>query len=62
MFEELIAALDGLSARVVSFIITPRKGTDRKVALLRLDTIEGTRVLAALRAQGYEVLGKADFS
>jgi acetoin utilization protein AcuB len=61
-FEELIAALDGLSARVVSCIITPQKGTDRKVALLRLDTIEGPRVLAALRAQGYEVLGKADFS
>lgn len=61
-FEELIAALGGLSARVHSCIITPRKGADGMVALLRLDTIEGTRVIAALRAQGFEVLGKADFA
>jgi acetoin utilization protein AcuB len=61
-FEELIAALDGLSARVHSCIITPRKGKDGMVALLRLDTIEGPRVIAALRAQGYEVLGKTDFA
>jgi hypothetical protein len=32
------------------------------VALLRLDTIEGPRVIAALRAQRFEVLGKADFA
>jgi acetoin utilization protein AcuB len=61
-FEELIASLEELSARVVSCIITPQKDTDRKVALLRLDTIEGPKVLAALGAKGYEVLGKADFS
>jgi acetoin utilization protein AcuB len=61
-FEELVALLEGLSARVVSCIVTPRKGTDRMVALLRLDTIEGPRVIAALRAQRFEVLGKADFA
>jgi acetoin utilization protein AcuB len=61
-FEELVAVLEGLSARVVSCIVTPRKGTDRMVALLRLDTIEGPRVIAALRAQRFEVLGKADFA
>ena len=61
-FEELIAALEGLSARVCSCIITPRKGTDGMVALLRLDTIDGPRVLAALRALRFEVLGKTDFA
>jgi acetoin utilization protein AcuB len=61
-FEELIAALEGISARVCSCIITPRKGTDGMVALLRLDTIDGPRVLAALRALRFEVLGKTDFA
>jgi len=61
-FEELIAALEGLSARVCSCIITPRKGADGMVALLRLDTIDGPRVLAALRALRFEVLGKTDFA
>ncbi|NJD61372.1 MAG: CBS domain-containing protein [Deltaproteobacteria bacterium] len=61
-FEALIADLDRLSARVHSCIITPRKGAEGMVALLRLDTIEGPRVIAALRAQGYEVPGKADLS
>jgi acetoin utilization protein AcuB len=61
-FEELIAALEGLSARVCSCIITPRKGGDGMVALLRLDTIDGPRVLAALRALRFEVLGKTDFA
>lgn len=60
--EELVAVLEGLSARVHSCIITPRKGADGMVALLRLDTIEGPKVLAALRALGFEVLGKADFA
>jgi len=61
-FEELVAVLEGLSARVHSCIITPRKGTDRMVALLRLDTIEGPKVIAGLRAQRFEVLGKTDFA
>jgi len=61
-FEELAAALEGLSARIHSCIITPRKGTDGMVALLRLDTIDGPKVIAALRAQRFEVLGKADFA
>jgi len=60
--EELAAALEGLSARVRSGIITPRKGTDRMIALLRLDTIDGPKVIAALRAQRFEVLGKVDFA
>ncbi|HEY7528608.1 MAG TPA: CBS and ACT domain-containing protein [Candidatus Deferrimicrobiaceae bacterium] len=61
-FEALIADLDRLSARVHSCIITPRKGAEGMVALLRLDTIEGLRVIAALRERGYEVPGKADLS
>jgi acetoin utilization protein AcuB len=61
-FEELAAALEGLSARIHSCIITPRKGTDGMVALLRLDTIDGPKVIAALREQRFEVLGKADFA
>jgi acetoin utilization protein AcuB len=61
-FEALIADLDRLSARVHSCIITPRKGAEGMVALLRLDTIEGPRVIAALRDRGYEVPGKADLS
>jgi acetoin utilization protein AcuB len=61
-FEELVAALEGLSVRVHSCIVTPRKGTDRMVALLRLDTIDGPKVLEALRSQRFEVLGKTDFA
>jgi acetoin utilization protein AcuB len=61
-FEELIAALEGLSARVCSCIITPRKEGDGMVVLLRLDTIDGPRVLAALHALRFEVLGKTDFA
>ncbi len=60
--EELAAILNGLSVRVRSCIITPQGGTDRMVALLRLDTIEGTKVIAALRAQRFDVLGKTDFA
>jgi acetoin utilization protein AcuB len=60
--EELAAILDGLSVRVRSCIVTPQGGTDRMVALLRLDTIEGTKVIAALRAQRFDVLGKTDFA
>lgn len=60
--EELAAVLDGLSVRVRSCIVTPQGGTDRMVALLRLDTIEGTKVIAALRAQRFDVLGKTDFA
>jgi len=60
--EELAAVLDGLSIRVISCMVTPQPGTDRMVALLRLDTIEGTKVIAALRAQRFEVLGKTDFA
>lgn len=60
--EELVATLEGLSARVHSCIITPRKGADGMVALLRLETIDGPKVIAALRAQGFEVLGKTDFA
>jgi acetoin utilization protein AcuB len=61
-FEELAAALEGLSARVHSCIITPRKEADGMVALLRLDMIDGPKMIAALRAQRFEVLGKADFA
>jgi acetoin utilization protein AcuB len=61
-FEELAAALEGLSARVHSCIVTPRKGTDRMAALLRLDTIEGPKVIEGLRSRGFEVLGKTDFA
>ncbi|MGE5700431.1 MAG: CBS and ACT domain-containing protein [Deltaproteobacteria bacterium] len=60
--EELAAVLDGLSVRVRSCIVTPQGGTDRMVALLRLDTIEGTRVIAALRSRRFDVLGKTDFA
>jgi acetoin utilization protein AcuB len=60
--EELAAILNGLSVRVRSCIVTPQGGTDRMVALLRLDTIEGTKVIAALRAQRFDVLGKTDFA
>lgn len=60
--EELAAVLEGLSVRIHSCIITPRKGTDGMVALLRLETIDGPRVIAALRAQRFEVLGKTDFA
>lgn len=60
--EELAAALEGLSARVHSCVITPGKGTDGMVALLRLETIDGPKVIAALRARGFEVLGKTDFA
>jgi hypothetical protein len=61
-FEELVAVLESLSARIQSCIVTPRKGTDGMVALLRLDTIEGPKVIEGLRALGFEVLGKADFA
>jgi acetoin utilization protein AcuB len=61
-FEELVAVLEALSARIQSCIVTPRKGTDGMVALLRLDTIEGPKVIEGLRALGFEVLGKADFA
>lgn len=61
-FEELVAVLEGMSAGVRSCIVTPQKGSDRMVALLRLDTIDGPKVIAALRAQRFDVLGTADFS
>lgn len=61
-FEELVALLEGMSARVRSCIVTPRKGSEGMVALLRLDTIDGPKVISALRAQRFEVSGTADFS
>jgi len=61
-FEELIGVLEGMSIRVRSCMITPRKGSDRMVALLRLDTIDGPKVIEALRARNFEVPGTADFS
>lgn len=61
-FEELVALLDGMSARVRSCIVTPRKGADGMVALLRLDTIDGPKVISELRARRFDVLGTADFS
>jgi acetoin utilization protein AcuB len=61
-FEELVSALEAISVRVNSCIVTPTKGKDRMVALLRLDTIDGPRVLAALRSQRFEVLEKTDFA
>jgi acetoin utilization protein AcuB len=56
-FEELISTLDGLKANVSSCIITPEKEKDGMRALLRLDTIEGPKVLSALRAKRFEVTG-----
>jgi len=59
-FEELVAVLKDLGVTTRSCIITPRKGSDRMIALLRLDTINGPLVKAALRAKRYEVLDPAD--
>jgi acetoin utilization protein AcuB len=61
-FEELVGVLEGMSVRVRSCMITPRKGSDRMVALLRLDTIDGPTVIEALRARNFDVPGTADFS
>ncbi|MBI5342709.1 MAG: CBS domain-containing protein [Deltaproteobacteria bacterium] len=61
-FEELVGVLEGMSVRVRSCMITPRKGSDRMVALLRLDTIDGPKVIEGLRARNFDVPGTADFS
>ncbi len=56
-FEELISILEKLKATVSSCIITPEKEKGGMKALLRLDTIEGPKVLSALRAKRFEVTG-----
>ena len=56
-FEELISTLESLKASVSSCIITPEKERGGMKALLRLDTIEGPKVLSALRAKRFEVSG-----
>mgnify|MGYP001597697654 FL=1 len=56
-FEELISTLDGLKTNVSSCIITPEKEEGGMKALLRLDTIEGPKVLSALRAKRFTVTG-----
>lgn len=61
-FEELIRTLSGIRAGVRSCIVSPQKGEERVIALLQLETIDGPGVLRALRAQGFEVVGKADFA
>ncbi|MBI5419974.1 MAG: CBS domain-containing protein [Deltaproteobacteria bacterium] len=61
-FEELIRALKGSQAGIRSCVITPEKGTERMVALLQLDTIDGPGVLRALRAKQFEVAGPATLS
>lgn len=60
-FEELIALLEGMSVRVRSCIVTP-EGSGHMTALLRLDTIDGRTVIAALRARGFAVPGRAEIS
>lgn len=54
-FEELIAVLDGMGAAVGSCVITPERGKDAMKALLRLDTIEGPKVISALRSKNFRV-------
>lgn len=56
-FEELISTLEGLKANVSSCVITPEKEKIGMRALLRLDTIEGPKVLSALRAKRFKVTG-----
>jgi acetoin utilization protein AcuB len=56
-FEELISTLEGMKANVSSCIITPEKEKGGMKALLRLDTIEGPKVLSALRAKRFTVTG-----
>jgi len=56
-FEDLIATLGELGAAVSSCVITPERGKAAMKALLRLDTIEGPKVLSALRAKRFEVTG-----
>ena len=56
-FEELISILEDMKTNVSSCIITPEKDTGGMKALLRLDTIEGPKVLSALRAKRFAVTG-----
>lgn len=55
-FEEMGALLAGLGAGIRSCLLTPGKGTDRMIARLRLETIDGRGVKDALRAKGFEPL------
>lgn len=55
-FEEMNGVFSGLGVGVRSCLVTPKAGTDRMVARLRLDTIDGRAVKDALRARGFEPL------
>ncbi|MBI5576833.1 MAG: CBS domain-containing protein [Deltaproteobacteria bacterium] len=61
-FEELMSSLAGMSVKVRSCIVTPDEDSDRMTALIRLDTIEGQKVISALRAKGFDVPGRAELS
>jgi acetoin utilization protein AcuB len=55
-FEELVDAVREAGVALRSCLITPEtKGSDRMVALLRLDTVNGPMVRGALRAKKFEV-------
>ncbi len=60
-YEEMIATLEGMGVRVRSCVVTP-DGTGHMTALVRLDTIDGRAVIAALRAKGFVVPGRAEIS
>ena len=56
-FEELIGIVQELGVGLRSCLIAPeKKGADRMVVLLRLDTVNGPMVRGALRARKFEVL------
>ena len=56
-FEELARAVRELGVELRSCLIAPeKKGSDRVVVLLRLDTVNGPMVRGALRAKKFEVL------
>ncbi len=53
--ENLVGILGEVGASVCSCVVTPEKGAEGMKALLRLDTLDGPKVLSALRAGGFTV-------
>ena len=59
-FEELVDTVRELGVGLRSCLLRPEtKGSDRMVALLRLDTVNGPMVRGALRAKKFDVLDPA---
>ena len=59
-FEELVGEIRELGVGLRSCLVRPEtRGSDRMVVLLRLDTVNGPMVRAALRAKKFEILEPA---